>query len=438
MGFQLGGRAHRPLGERAAAIRTAALQGAGDALGAECAFERADEGVRRIGRQVLVAAFAVRAKVKHRRILRERSPDRDNRRNRPLPKLAEMTYFRKIMPKSLALDPPPNGPLVVALVYDGLCTFEFGVAYEVFGLRRPEMGPGWYRFRTAAVEEGPLRAAGGLGVTPDGGAELLEQANLIVIPGWRGIDQPAPPQLQRALHGAAARGARIATLCSGVFVLAATGLLAGRRATTHWRYADALKSRYPDIDVRPDVLYIDNGPLLTAAGSAAGIDLCLHIVRQDFGVEAANGVARRLVVPPHRDGGQAQFIPRPVPRPRESQRLGALLDWMDQNLGGDLGVAALAKRAGMSARTFQRRFEETTGRAPGDYVIQARVARAQALMEAQPDIPLDEVADLSGFGSIETMRHHFSRRTKTSPQAWRRRFGGGVSTAANETLGAER
>ncbi len=317
-----------------------------------------------------------------------------------------------------------QGPLVAVVVYDGLCTFEFGVAYEVFGLPRPELGSGWYRFATAAVGERSMRAAGGLVVTADGGEELLADASLIVIPGWRGADAPVPEALQEALRQAVRRGARIATLCSGVFVPAAAGLLDGKRATTHWRYAEALGARHPLIAIDADVLYVDNGDILTAAGSAAGIDLCLHIVRKDYGVAAANSVARRLVVPPHRDGGQAQFIPQPVPRPREGERLGALLDWIERNLGADLSIAALARRAGMSVRTFQRRFEETTGQSPGDFVAAARTARAQALLEARPDIPLDEAAALAGFGSPETMRRHFRERIKTSPQAWRARFTG--------------
>jgi AraC family transcriptional activator FtrA len=318
----------------------------------------------------------------------------------------------------------PRGPLVVALVYDGLCTFEFGVAHEIFGLPRPEFGTDWYRFATAAVGEGAMRAAGGLVVAADGGADLLEQASLIVVPGWRGLDAPVPEALQEALRRAVTRGARVATLCSGVFVPAAAGLLDGKRATTHWRYAEALRERHPRIAVDADVLYVDNGDILTAAGSAAGIDLCVHIVRKDFGVAAANSVARRLVVPPHRDGGQAQFIPQPVPRPREGERLGALIDWMERNLAADLSIAALARRAGMSVRTFQRRFEETTGQSPGDFVAAARTARAQALLEERPDVTLEEAAALAGFGSPETMRRHFRERTRTSPQAWRARFAG--------------
>ncbi len=320
----------------------------------------------------------------------------------------------------------PRGPLVAVLVYDGLCTFEFGVAHEIFGLPRPELGPDWYRFATVAIGEGEMRAAGGLRVMAEGGEDLLGEASLIVIPGWRGLDAPVPDALQEALRRAIAQGARIATLCSGVFVPAAAGLLDGKRATTHWRYAEALRERHPLIAVDPNVLYVDNGDILTAAGSAAGIDLCLHIVRKDFGIAAANNVARRLVVPPHRDGGQAQFIPQPVPRPREGARLGALLDWMERNLAADLSIASLARRAGMSVRTFQRRFEETTGRSPGEFIAAARIAKAQALLEQSPDIGLHEVAALSGFGSPETMRRQFRERTKTSPQAWRARFAGGI------------
>jgi AraC family transcriptional activator FtrA len=219
-----------------------------------------------------------------------------------------------------------------------------------------------------------------------------------------------------------ARGARLASLCSGVFVLAATGLLDGRRATTHWRYADNLRAGYPAITITPDVLYVDEGSLLTAAGSAAGIDLCLHIVRQDYGPDIANSVARRLVVPPHRDGGQAQFIERPVPRLHEGARLSAVIDWMRANLAGDLTIGRLAGQAGMSARTFQRRFEETTGASPGEWIVLERLSRARDLLERQEDMALEQVAEHSGFGSPEALRHHFRRRLKTSPSAYRARF----------------
>ncbi len=199
-----------------------------------------------------------------------------------------------------------SNPRVAVLAYDGLCLFEFGVASEVFGLQRPEMGDNWYQFGIAAAEPGPLRSGiGNIAVSVDGGLELIENAGTIIIPGWRSADAPAPPDLIKALQSAHARGARLLTICSGVFVLAAAGLLSGKSVTTHWRYADILKDRYPELNVIPNVLYVDEGQILTSAGSAAGIDLCLHLVRRDFGAKAANSVARRLVVPPHRDGGQA-------------------------------------------------------------------------------------------------------------------------------------
>ncbi len=327
----------------------------------------------------------------------------------------------KVLAPASVPDPAP-GPLVAVLAYDGLCTFEFAVAYEVFGLSRPEAGPGWYRYVACAVEPGMLKAGGGLQVVADGGLELLEQADLIIIPGWRGLNAPVPAPLCEALRAAHRRGAALASLCSGVFVLAAAGLLDGRRATTHWRYLDALGSRFPLIRVEPDILYVDEGSILTAAGSAAGIDLCLHIVRKAFGPDVANSVARRLVVPPHRDGGQAQYIERPVPQPREGARLGGLIDWMRANLERDQPIALLAAKAGMSIRTFQRRFEETTGIAPGTWLVRERVARAQELLERPEPVTLDDIAVASGFGSLATFRHHFRARLSTSPSAYRARF----------------
>lgn len=316
-----------------------------------------------------------------------------------------------------------TGPRVVTLAYDGLCTFEFGVAVEVFGLARPEMGESWYRHMTAAIEPGPLRAAGGLSVTAGGGLQLLEEADLIVVPGWRGITEPVPDPLLQALRAAHSRGARLMSLCSGVAVLAATGLLDGRRATTHWRYADTIAARHPEIHLDPDVLYVDEGEILTAAGSAAGIDLCLHVVRRDFGAEAANSVARRLVVPPHREGGQAQFIVRPVPEEREGQRLGPLIEWIDANLEREVTLAEMATRAGMSTRTFQRRFRDLTGTSPGEFLLTRRLRHACDLLERRSALSLDDIASASGFGTPATLRHHFRTRLATSPTAYRTRFG---------------
>ena len=215
--------------------------------------------------------------------------------------------------------------LVAALVYDGLCVFEFSCAAEVFGLPRPEFGADWYRFETCAVGRRRVRSQYGLIMESDGGVDRLAQAGTIIVPGWRGADEPVPAAVIDALRLAHARGARLLSICSGAFVLAATGLLDGKRATTHWRYADALRSRYPRIQVDADVLYVDEGQLLTSAGSAAGLDLCLHLLRRDYGPARANQVARRLVIPPHREGGQAQFVESPVDQ-EEGGSLAPVLD----------------------------------------------------------------------------------------------------------------
>jgi AraC family transcriptional regulator, transcriptional activator FtrA len=317
-------------------------------------------------------------------------------------------------------NPPPNGRLVVALAYDGLCTFEYGVAVELFALPRPEMGQDWYRFATAAVEPGELKGLGGVRVVGDGGLELLEQASVIVAPGWRNPDAPVPPSLVEALLAANARGAQLMSICSGAFVLAATGLLDGRRATTHWRHADALRERHPAITVEPDLLYIDEGDVMTSAGSAAGIDLGLHLIRRDFGPEAANSVARRLVTPPHRDGRQAQVVQRPVPSVHEAARLGPILDRMRADLSRAYTIKALAGAAGMSERTFLRRFEAATGDTPARWLLSERLNRARDLLETSR-AGIAQVAEAVGLGA-PALRHHFRRQFSTTPGAYRAQF----------------
>lgn len=317
---------------------------------------------------------------------------------------------------------PDQPPLVAVLAYDELCLFEFAVAYEIFGLHRPEVGPGWYRYCVVAAEPGPLRSRGGVVVATESGLERLAEADLIIIPGWRRLAEPVPEPLLEALRAAHARGARLATLCSGAFVLAATGLLKGCRATTHWRYYEAMAKAYPEIRLAPDVLFVEEDRLFTAAGSAAGIDLCLHLVRRDFGADIANRVARRLVVAPLREGGQAQFVERPVPRPREGARLAALMEWMQAHLDQDQPVGDLARRAGMSLRTFQRRFEETTGLPPGSWLLQLRVARARELLEAPTDHALDDIAMATGFRTVAALRHHFRQKLGVSPGQYRAQF----------------
>ena len=278
---------------------------------------------------------------------------------------------------------PP--PLVVAIAYDGLCTFEFACAVEVFALPRPEMGPDWYRFAVAAAAPGPIRGLGGVEVQPDGGLELLTRAHTIIVPGWPSPRTPAPAALVQALQNAHGRGA---------FVLAATGLLSARRATTHWRHSGALAEAYPDIDVRPDVLYVDEGSILTSAGSAAGLDLCLHLVRRDFGAKAANQIARRLVVPAHRDCGQAQYVERPAPQ-RPSARLSVILDRMRTRLAESWPIERVAAEAGMSVRGVHRHFRAATGLAPGAWLIAERIARARELLE-ETALPVEEIKRVGG------------------------------------------
>lgn len=320
----------------------------------------------------------------------------------------------------------PSQYSVVVLAYDELCTFEFGLAVELFGLPRPEMGSAWYQFAVAAIDEGPLRAMGGVRVEADGGIELLADADTIVVPGWRGAGTHVPLHLIEALQDASRRGARILSICSGVFVLAAAGLLTNKRATTHWRYTEQLKSMYPKISVVEDVLYVDEGNILTSAGSAAGLDLCLHLIRRDFGAAAANSVARRLVVPSHREGGQAQLLSRPVPVHHESSRFSPLLDYIRDNIALAHRTDDLAKRAGMSKRTFLRRFEDFTGATPSRWILAERLGRARELLESS-EMSVGRIADLAGFGSATALRHHFRTRIGTTPLTYRRRVAAGQS-----------
>lgn len=310
--------------------------------------------------------------------------------------------------------------LVVALIYDGLCAFEFACAAEVFGLPRPELDIEWYRFETAAIRRGSVRGQYGIRVNADGGIDRLASAGTVIIPGWSNINDAVPRSVIEALLHAHSRGARLMSICSGSFVLAASGLLNEKRATTHWRYADALQQRYPRVEVDPGVLYVDEGQLLTSAGSAAGLDLCLHLVRRDHGPEIANHVARRLVIPAHRDGGQAQFVERPVQR-RDRDALSPLMDAMRRRAGEPWTIATLARLAAMSERTLIRRFKQATGTTPADWLTTVRVDRARELLEISTE-SIDSIAEQTGLGSATTMRHHFRRKLGVSPTAYRNRF----------------
>jgi AraC family transcriptional activator FtrA len=309
---------------------------------------------------------------------------------------------------------------VVVLAYDGLCVFEFGIAVEIFGLPRPELNVEWYRFRVCSMERGPIRATGGITVSATGGLGLLQRAGTIVIPGWRNVDESPPLRLVKALQRAHAGGARLVSICSGVFLLAAAGLLDGKRVTTHWRHANRLSSRFPSIEVEPNVLYIDQGNILTSAGSAAGIDLCLHIVRRDYGSEIANMVSRRLIMPPHRNGGQAQYVSHSMPKVA-SGGLAPVLQWAQSQLREAVLVDDLARRAAMSPRTFARRFRQETGTTPHQWLLHQRLLAARQCLEKTVD-PIERIAEVVGFQTAATLRLHFQRTLGTTPTAYRRRF----------------
>jgi len=309
---------------------------------------------------------------------------------------------------------------VAIVAYDGLCTFEFGCAIELFALERPELGVRWYSHAVCAVEPGPLRALGGLTVHVPHGLDALAGASTIVIPGWRDADEPPPAALVEALQAAHRRGARICSICSGAFVLAHAGLLDGRKATTHWRYLERLRTRFPAIDIDPSSLYVDDGGIVTSAGSAAGLDMLLHLVRLDFGAAIANRVAQRLVIAAHRGGDQAQLVARPLPDDA-ANAIARLMDWVRENIRLAHTVASLAAQARMGTRTFQRRFKDSTGLPPLAWLVRERVALARQLLETRQALDIDAVADLAGLGSGESLRRHFRAQGLPPPARYRKR-----------------
>ncbi|MEZ5291240.1 MAG: transcriptional regulator FtrA [Vicinamibacterales bacterium] len=313
----------------------------------------------------------------------------------------------------------PANRRVAVLVCNGLALFEFGIVMEIFALKRPELGVPWYDVAVVSFDEPPLTGTGGVGIVPTHSVRALRTAGTIVIPNWPALDGSPPPAMLDALRAAYKRGARLLSVCSGAFVLAAAGLLDGRRATTHWMHAGRLSARYPKVQMEPSVLYVESGRVFTAAGSAAGIDLGLHLVRQDYGADIANQVARRMVVPPHREGGQSQFVATAIP-PVEGS-LAPLMDWASGRLDERLDADTLARRGRMSLRTLARRFQAQAGTTPHQWLTHQRVLAAQRLLETS-DLSVDRVAELSGFVTAETLRHHFRQRVGTSPAAYRRRF----------------
>ncbi|MFC5890000.1 helix-turn-helix domain-containing protein [Kitasatospora sp. CM 4170] len=308
---------------------------------------------------------------------------------------------------------------VVAVVLEEVHPFELGVAAEVFGLDRSDDGLPAYEFAIAGAHTGPHRTHAGFTIDVPHGPERLAEADLVVVTATS-VREDYPEPLLDALRTAVDGGARALSICSGAFLLGAAGLLDGRRSTTHWRYTGELAARHPLTTVEPDVLYVDDDPVITSAGTAAGIDACLHLVRRLQGAEVARAIARRMVVAPHREGGQAQFVTRPLPE-GDGESLAPVLDWMRHHLDQESTVEQLAARAHMSPRTFARRFQQETGTTPHRWLVGQRLLLAQRLLESTAE-PVDAIAARCGFGNAATLRHHFGRRLGTTPLAYRRCF----------------
>lgn len=333
--------------------------------------------------------------------------------------VAAMTTAPTTSPLPRKLSGRRRRETVAVLIFGGAPIFESSIPLSVFGVDRQDAGVPRYRLLVCAGEEGPLATTGGLTLTAPYGLEALSRAGTIVVPAWRSISQPPPVEAIAALRKAHHEGARIIGLCTGAFVLAAAGLLDGRPATTHWMYAPTLAKRYPRVHVDPRELFVDDGDVLTSAGTAAGIDLCLHVVRSDHGAEAANALARRLVVPSRRSGGgQAQYIDQSLPEEIGNDPLAEVVTWALENLNQQFDVEVLAARAYMSRRTFDRRFRTLTGSAPLQWLITQRVLQAQRLLETS-ELSVDDVARRCGFRSPVALRGHFRRQLGVSPAAYR-------------------
>ena len=304
-------------------------------------------------------------------------------------------------------------------VTDGTPLFELAAACEVFGVDR-ELADPWYTFTVCGEDDAEV--GGWLRAGLRYGLDALAQADTVIVPSCRDAAEPPPPALVTAVRAAHDAGARVASLCTGAFVLAEAGLLDGRRATTHWAHTALMCERYPAVLVDPDVLYVDEGSVLTSAGKAAGMDLCLHLVRQDHGTAVANALARSLVVPPHRPGGQAQFIPAAVSYGRD-HALAELLPWALERLAQPLSVRELARAAGMSPRHLARHFHAVTGMSPLRWLLTERVRRAQELLESS-DLSVEQIAARTGMGTATTLRRHFSHQFAVPPETYRRSFRG--------------
>ncbi|MWB98852.1 GlxA family transcriptional regulator [Agromyces seonyuensis] len=316
---------------------------------------------------------------------------------------------------------------IVCIAMPNMAVFEFGTICEVFGIDRREHGGPVFDFHVAAAEPGRIPMKFGLGLDVGQDLAVAADADLVAVPACD-LSEPLDPRIAEVLRDAADRGAWVLSVCSGAFVLARAGVLDGKRATTHWMYADRLAEEFPAIDVDPGVLFVQDGNIVTGAGTAAGIDAAIHIVRSELGAGAANIVAKRMVVPPQRDGGQSQFIQTPVVECR-SDSFARITEWMLEHLDHDLSVDLLARKALMSPRTFARKFRAETGTTPGAWLNRQRLLRAQQLLE-ETDLGLEEIARDTGFGTGAVMRHHFVKVLQTTPTNYRRTFGTGERTDA--------
>ena len=313
----------------------------------------------------------------------------------------------------------PQRHHIVVLAYDKLWAFEFGIAAEIFGWDRPDIDVPWYDFSIASARKS-FRMHNGLSVQVEHGITHLDTADTIIIPGWADVQTPPDTATIEHLIAAHERGARLVSFCTGAFCLAHAGLLSGKEATTHWRYKRQFQELFPDINIVEDVLYVDNGTIITSAGGSAAIDASLYMIRQDYGADISNRVARGLVTPPHRDGGQAQYVEAPI-QERPGQHVAGVLDWARERLDTAITITDLAAQSGMSERTFLRRFRDSTGTTPLKWLRRERVYRAMQLLEKTP-LDVADVALQSGFGSIDNFRASFKEIAGVPPGTYRKRF----------------
>ncbi len=310
---------------------------------------------------------------------------------------------------------------VAVLAFEGVSLFHLSVPGMVFGIKPAPSGLPPYEVRYCTPTPGRIRSDQGIEIEVPDGLEVMAKADIVVVPAWNHPEHVAPIALTDALQQANASGAQVVGLCLGAFVLGDAGLLDGRRATTHWACRELFAQRFPKADFHPDVLYVDDGDVITSAGTVAAIDCCLNLVRQRHGADVANRVARLLVTPPHRQGGQAQYIEQPVPILPSESRLPGVLQWAREHLSEPLSLDVLADIARMSRRTFTRRFREATGTTVVKWLAFERIARAQQLLETT-DMPIEQVAAEVGFGTALSLRQYFSNQVRTSPSSYRRAF----------------